>query len=145
MTRTRGLTPSSAFVDSTRDLFKSRPPRLSLPQTSPRMNVLNLTDPAKWSYRQSPHDALSAPALVVGSDSSAPWTTCTQMPSQIHVELIAARTIPDPFKQLHEKVRTSSRPRWTGRAELMWGHTLSRTSSGLARRTGSTAPASSRP
>ncbi|KAK4704685.1 beta-mannosidase, partial [Phenoliferia sp. Uapishka_3] len=71
------------------------------------MLTFDLTSPSSWTYQKSPHPPLTSPSQVLAAlnlAESDSWTPCTQMPSQIHVELLAAGRIPDPFKKMHEEV-----------------------------------------
>lgn len=82
------------------------------------MRQLHLKDPQLWSYRQSPCPPLTPARTVLDtiasidldSPSSSQWSQCTQMPSEIHVELLARGVIPDPFKGRAEEVRIVSTP-----------------------------------
>lgn len=82
------------------------------------MRKQQLDDPKLWSWAQAP--AAFADSFSTTDDNAFPerlspdvadllatasWCTCTQMPSQIHVELLAAELIPDPFEGLNEQVR----------------------------------------
>ncbi len=81
------------------------------------MRKQHLIDPKLWSWAQAPAafaDSSSAdgeefpdrlPAEVANLLATASWRACTQTPSQIHVELLAAELIPDPFEGLNEQAR----------------------------------------
>lgn len=62
---------------------------------------------AKWQWRQSPCSPLTPAEEVLAQDSlNDGFQACTQMPSQIHVEMLATGQIPDPFKRCNEEVST---------------------------------------
>lgn len=81
------------------------------------MRKQRLIHPKLWSWAQAP--AAFAKSFSTDDEelperlspdvadllASASWRACTQMPSQIHVELLAAELIPDPFQGLNEQVR----------------------------------------
>ncbi|GAA5978449.1 hypothetical protein JCM10908_004358 [Rhodotorula pacifica] len=88
------------------------------------MRKHGLNDPRLWSWAQAP----SALASLAAEDpphslpdrldadlntqvATASWRTCSQFPSQIHVDLLAAGLIPDPFVGLNEQA-----VQWVGEA-----------------------------
>ncbi|KAI5480231.1 glycoside hydrolase family 2 protein [Pseudohyphozyma bogoriensis] len=81
-----------------------------------------------WEYRQSSKPPLT-PTRDVLADAEGlaeGWTRCTQMPSQIHVELIEAGRIPDPFLGLNEE-----KVQWVGESDWIY-RTVFPTPEGLA-------------
>ncbi|KWU44931.1 glycoside hydrolase family 2 protein [Rhodotorula sp. JG-1b] len=87
------------------------------------MRRQQLDDPSLWSWAQAPAalaDSFSTddnafperlPPDVADLLATVSWRTCTQLPSQIHVELVAAELIPDPSEGLNEQ-----RVQWVGEA-----------------------------
>ena len=81
------------------------------------MRRQQLDDPSLWSWAQAPAalaDSFSTddnafperlPPDVADLRATVSWRTCTQLPSQVHVELVAAELIPDPSEGLNEQVR----------------------------------------
>ncbi|GAA5833197.1 hypothetical protein JCM11251_005171 [Rhodosporidiobolus azoricus] len=87
------------------------------------MRVVEVNDTKSWSWRQAPSaSTLSASASL--EEQAPPLVTegfrsCTQCPSTVHVEAMAAELIPDPFKQLNEdKVQWVGEVDWIYRCEF---------------------------
>lgn len=99
-----------------------------------KMHTISLDSPQDWEWRQSPLKALSSPDDVLASSLNGKWTTCTQMPSQIQVEIINSKSydLPHPFKSRNEEVSAeklrvsargltcSLRQLWTWVGEVDW-------------------------
>lgn len=57
----------------------------------------------RWKERdQSVVDVTSELELFRVDGSQSPWTKCHSMPSEVHVELMKAAKIPDPYKGHNE-------------------------------------------
>ncbi|GAA5877376.1 hypothetical protein JCM3774_003578 [Rhodotorula dairenensis] len=89
------------------------------------MHRQQLNDQRLWSWTQAPAawsafssdelpDRLSEPDLAAHL-AAATWRTCTQFPSEIHVELRAAGLIPGPFQGLNERA-----VQWVGEASWIY-------------------------
>ncbi|GAA5954429.1 hypothetical protein JCM3765_004456 [Sporobolomyces pararoseus] len=86
-----------------------------------RKMKLNLSR-ASWSYSRAPSPSLTTP---LDSTSVSPefnqfvqldsYRPCTQSPSQVHAELVAANEIPDPFKRSNEKL-----VQWVGEEDWIY-------------------------
>ena len=75
------------------------------------MRTIELSDAALWHWVQSPcpphNPALDVLRAIASSNTAAVpsgWSGATQMPSEIHVELLARGRIPDPYKGMNEEV-----------------------------------------
>ncbi|GAA5888127.1 hypothetical protein JCM6882_000290 [Rhodosporidiobolus microsporus] len=84
------------------------------------MRTLELNDRALWSWRQAP--AASTPSASASPDGATStvkptegFQPCAQFPSQIHVELLATKAIPDPFLKRNEEL-----VQWVGETDWIY-------------------------
>ncbi|GAA5858851.1 hypothetical protein JCM5353_005583 [Sporobolomyces roseus] len=83
------------------------------------MRNVNFDQAVAWSYAKIPSASLSPLSADSRNAQSTPdletFRTCTQIPSQIHQELLAARLIPDPFLKRNEEL-----VQWVGEEDWIY-------------------------
>jgi beta-mannosidase len=84
--------------------------------------------PTQWEYRLDSSTPPTLDGILNAEDQEriSQWSPCSQFPTEIHLELMKAGSIPHPYKQRNEhKVQWVGKQHWEFRGTLNVGSELS--------------------